>query len=125
MRGLAWVPVPFEAGLVQLPEGDELVIAHVLGTRAQFVDGGEYRVRGRYRLASRDAAQIALWNMGGVRDGGPNTLVVRRGDGRFDFHARIVKLGYPHVSLFPLEGGTPFGSVYFGTGDSVWRSSPK
>jgi len=121
VRSLVWVPVPFEVGLVQLPEGDELVIEKVHGTRAQFVDGGEYRVRGRYRLASREGAQIALWNMDGVRDGGPNTLVVRRGSGRFDFRARIVKLGYPHVSLYPLDGGTSFGSVYFGTGDSVWR----
>ena len=65
---------------------------------------------------------MAVQNMNGESDGSPTSMVVGRGAGTFEFTFRTVKLGYPHISLYPDPGGgDAFAWVYFGTGASVWR----
>ena len=115
------VAVAFEVGLSDLPEGDTVVIEEIRGTQPTFTEGGTYTMRGRYTLASRDRALMQVGNMNGERDGGPVSMNVERGSGRFEFTFRTVKLGYPHVSLYPSAGGDAFAWVYFGSGASVWR----
>jgi hypothetical protein len=46
-------------------------------------------------------------------------MIVKRGSGEFTLKLPMPYDGWPHVSFYPAEGGTGFGGVYFGTGDSV------
>ena len=44
---------------------------------------------------------------------------VERGEGRFSLIYYMWDKGKPHLALYPSDGGTSFGKVYFGTGDSL------
>ena len=46
-------------------------------------------------------------------------LIVSQGTGTFTLFLPMSYGGCPHVSFYPVDGGTGFGGVYFGTGNSV------
>jgi hypothetical protein len=48
-------------------------------------------------------------------------IVVDKGEGRFKLIFYMWYNGNPHVSFYPAEGGSVFGGVYFGTGDSLLK----
>lgn len=119
---IAMMRVPFEMGLVDGSKGDTLSVDEVVGTRAAFVAGGEYRVRGHYHLESLPEASLAIDLRNGASDEhNLNSTFVYRGDGTFDLSLRILSPGYPHVALHPKGSSEAVATAYFGTGASVYR----
>ena len=110
--------VPFELGDAELAPGDNITIQRVTGTSAIIRTGETYCVEGTYTLASKDAANLALYATTKSRVATPTDpsqiLRVEKGKGTF----RLVKVmrveGYLHVSFYPVPSGSAFGGVYFG-----------
>ena len=113
--------IPFETGLVDFAPGDSIEIVEVLGPAPAFRPGEICTLRGRYTLATRDAAEMSACCMDGDSDG-DGSRMIRRGSGSFEIRFRRLTAGYPHISLFPPEGGEGFGMLCFGSGDCVWRT---
>ena len=105
----------FAVSRTEFHDGDSLVLDEVRGTHDAFVQGGVYRVRGRYTLASAERAHLALTTTNGRSDG-EKEMDVERGSGTFDFTFGMVELGYPHLWMAPPEGGSAFCHLWFGTG---------
>ena len=84
----------------------------MIGPAGPFVTGRDYKVRGKYTLASRERAYLALYCTDGDIEG-EHGIQVNRGSGAFEFTFRIAKLGSPHVSFYPAGGGEGFGNLYF------------
>jgi hypothetical protein len=120
--GLTYV-VAYEVGSDECRDGDRITINRVDGSNPEFVAGGTYRVRGTYTLASRDTALMELWVMNGETDTTPSATL-RRGTGEFDFLFTVTRPGFPHISLYPVGGGSAFAAVYFGSDDeNIWRTA--
>jgi hypothetical protein len=116
--------VPFEIGFTSPSAGDDLQIDAIRGDRPDFVAGGTYRVHGHYRLQSRPAADLMLWVTNGDLSGDTREVHVDRGDGQFDLAFTLTKVGWPHISFYPVGGGDGFGGVYFGHDASLNRATP-
>ena len=97
---------------------DEIRVTAISGDRSRLEPGGHYVVEGTVRLGSRDQANLRLGCMSGDV-GGENLQGVYRGEARFRFAFTYVKEGFPHLSLYPSEGGNSFGSAYFAQGEVV------
>jgi beta-lactamase regulating signal transducer with metallopeptidase domain len=123
--------IPFELGETKFLNGDEITILEVRGTADTFVTENIYWIKGTYTLASHDKA--ALQASVTVTDSGTSTarsfavkaqnLIVNQGTGTFTLFLPMSYSGCPHVSFYPVDGGTGFGGIYFGTGNSVHRQS--
>ena len=117
--------VPFELGDAEFAPGDSITIQRVTGTSATIRTGETYCVEGTYTLASRDAADVALFattkSSIASRTDPSQILRVEKGTGTF----RLVKVmrveGYLHVSFYPVPSGSAFGGVYFGQDNGVLR----
>ncbi len=119
--------VPFEVGETKFLNGDEITIVEVRGTVDTFATGNIYWIKGTYTLASHDKAELQASVT--VMDSGTSTarafavkaqnLIVSQGTGTFTLFLPMSYGGCPHVSFYPVDGGTGFGGVYFGTGNSV------
>jgi hypothetical protein len=125
-RGLEF---PFEvkvaAGKSELQQGDRISVASVRGTQPRLDLGGVYLVSGSYELASHERAVLevgvspanpkAIVTEAQQRSGpAPTRVLVGRGRGRFQVAVQLIERGHPHISLYPVEGGVSFGSLYFG-----------
>ena len=58
------------------------------------------------------------------------TQFVNKGDGHFTVYLYTWCDGNPHLSFYPMDRGSSFTSIYFGTGDNVlrhvsWLDDPK
>jgi beta-lactamase regulating signal transducer with metallopeptidase domain len=117
--------VRFELGETRFLSGDGITITEVRGTAEEIALGQIYCIKGRYRLASHDRAQLSVGITAdnaadGTKSGfKPQDTIVDKGDGTFMLFLPMAYKGWPHVSFYPAEGGDGFGGVYFGTGDSV------
>jgi hypothetical protein len=107
-------PVPFETGFTSPSAGDDIHIDAIRGDRPDFTAGGTYRVHGHYTLQSRPTADLMVWVTNGDLSGDKRQVEVARGDGTFDLAFTLTKMGWPHVSFYPVGGGDGFGGVYFG-----------
>ncbi len=108
--------VPITIGKTAFAPGDEIRIEQVTGTRSELAVGGEYEIRGRYTLASRDAALLALNSTAfgdDVRTSGDKERNVTGGSGAFVLRFAIHADGDLHLSFYPADGGESFGGVYF------------
>jgi hypothetical protein len=124
--------VPFETRGKDRGGDDSIEILEVLGTRPAIEVGGEYVVRGRYRLSSFERGRVVLYE---TENGGSGTstfdvdlqtMNVERGQGTFTLlHAMPVD-GWLHVDLYGLTGTAPteLCSVYFGRGQSLYPYAP-
>jgi len=77
-------------------------------------------VRGTYKLASRDKAQlIASVSVDGNKpheshpDLPKQRMIVEKGEGSFTLQFHMWTDGQPHVSFFPVKGGHGFASRDF------------
>ena len=123
--------VPFELGETHFLPGDRITITEVRGTHDTIALRQIYCVKGRYTLASHDRAQLSVGITAdnaadGTRTGfRPQDTIVNKGEGTFTLFLPMVCKGWPHVSFYPTNGGSGFGGVYFGTGESVQKSAIK
>jgi hypothetical protein len=119
--------VPVELGEAEFSPGDSITIQSVLGTQTSIVSGGTYCVTGTYTLSSRPAADLALFLT--TKNTAPSptpidprqTVRIQKGSGAFSLVTTISAAGYPHLSFYPVPGGSSFGGVYFGQGQWVLR----
>lgn len=126
--------VPFEQGATRFADGDEIKIAEVRGTAASFSPGNIYRIKGTYTLASHDRAMLAAYTTARESKDGTSTsykvqsTLVDKGTGAFTLILPMNCPGWPHVSFYPVGGGSGFGGNYFGTGESTlkqwWGTKP-
>ena len=104
--------LPVETGPAEFAAGDSVTVTEIHGSNPTIVSGGSYRVRGRWTLASRDAADLAVW----VKDGqcaGNTSIPIARGSGEFDLTFMMMSKGHPVLSLRTPGTGDAFGFVYF------------
>lgn len=119
--------IEFDQGATRFLDGDEITIEEIRGTAKTFEPGHIYRIKGTYKLASRDKATVAAFTTAAnVSDGKSRSLKVqhmsvRRGEGDFALFLPMSCQGWPHVSFYPNGGGEGFGGNYFGTGDYVLK----
>jgi beta-lactamase regulating signal transducer with metallopeptidase domain len=124
--------VRFEVGQTDLRNGDKIIIEEVSGTSEKMTEGNMYVVSGTYKLASAKKAILAAYTtadakdsramqMQNIPDMKTQRVVVEKGEGRFQLIFYMWYKGNPHLSFYPAEGGSVFGGVYFGTGDSVLK----
>jgi len=119
------VPVAVVLGPKAFRDGDVIEITAVRATSPKLEQGDSVTVRGRFRLASRDQAELALFLTQTEGDGGDETdasqvVRVKRGGGDFELRATIRHRGVLHLTLYD-ERGWPFGGVYFGTAAQMKR----
>ena len=104
---------------------DRIEIREVWGTAPQYKPGESYLVRGTYRLDSLDTATLLLSTTAtSSQNSGPTEPTqlsqVARGARDFELVHKMPTQGYPHLTFYN-PSGSPFGGVYFGTGDTVLR----
>jgi hypothetical protein len=107
-------------------DGDVIEILDVRATSPKLEQGDSLTVRGRYRLESHDAAQLALYLTQTEGDGAEEvdpdqTMLVKKGNGEFELKTTIKHRGALHVTYYDRQTGKPFGGVYFGTRGQMKR----
>ena len=116
--------IKFELGEAEFADGDNITIEQVLCTGEKLGIGEIAIVRGTYTLASHDEATLAFFVTAASPQGTPidarQRTVVKKGTGSFELRHALWD-GYPHISFYPAKGGSCFGGVYFGVGDSVLK----
>ena len=120
--------IEFETRSAQRSEADTLEITELRGTRPKIERGGEYVLRGKYRLSSFEKGRVVFYETEGEGKGSYSYDVdlqyrrITKGEGTFELlHAMPLK-GWFHVEL---EGEKGDGSIvicniYFGTGDTLY-----
>ena len=99
-------------GQAWFPQGDLIEITAV-GRNENLLT-----VAGRYNLVSHERATLRLYitttnkNAG---EGKSTPLEIARGRGDFALAYGPLVAGLPHVSMYPVQGGESFASLYFGT----------
>lgn len=114
----------YELGQREFVAGDDIVISEIIGSRDDFSVGGTYTIKGRYTLRSQDKAMLSAFTTsqnttGPTRVQPDQTVAVKRGGGSFNLTMTIVDEGYPHISFYPHDGGSSFGGIYFGLGETL------
>jgi hypothetical protein len=117
--------VTFELGDTEFAPGDSITIQTVRGSQPSLAVGGTYAVSGRYTLESTPDADLSLFvtttNSTPTAIDPGQTVRVQKGSGEFTLIKALTEQGYPHLSFYPASGGSSFGGVYFGSGQSVLR----
>ncbi len=104
--------IDFEITRQDFREGDSIEIVEVSGSSETLEVGQTYTVKGRYTLASEDAAALHVYATNGETrsEQGP---AVQRGSGEFVRTFTFLEPGDLHLSFYPAEGGSSFGNLYF------------
>lgn len=120
--------VPIEIGLSEFKEGGRLDILEVWGTRPKIEIGGQYLVRGRYKLPPGQHGKIYFYATAGGTWGAIGTTLdsqmteVGEPEGEFTLVHGMLGDGYFHLVLAdPERYSRMFANVYFGTGKNVLR----
>jgi uncharacterized protein (TIGR03067 family) len=113
------MPVSTVLGPKAFRDGDVIEITDVQATSPKLEQGDSVTVRGRFRLASHDRADLCLYLTHTEGDGKEEvdpsqTCQVMRGKGDFSLKATIRHRGVLHLTFYD-QAGKPFGGVYFGT----------
>ncbi len=107
--------VAFRLGANELRGGDAIEITGLRGDRPRLEVGGTYCAWGTVtRAAGAASANLMVWNSGGenaVEE--PRQVTAGPGTQAFVFRFRVLRLGAPHLSLYPPEGGSSLGGLYF------------
>jgi hypothetical protein len=122
--------VPFEPGVSCFEPGDNIGISSVRGTATTIQVGGWYLIQGNYTLAGASQAYIATWvtadqyaSTGSATGIPQQEKLINRGSGSYTLVLPVQVPGWPHVAFYPApNGGSDFGTIYFGTGDTVLRN---
>jgi RNA polymerase sigma factor (sigma-70 family) len=121
--------VLIELGAAEYHEGGKLEILEVWGTRPRIEVGGQYLVRGKYKLPPGEKrGKIYFYATAGGAWGGITTTLdlqstaVYKPEGEFTLVHGMLGEGKFHLVLAdPERYSRPFANVYFGTGDNVLR----
>jgi RNA polymerase sigma factor (sigma-70 family) len=123
--------VPFETGYTQTREGGRIEIREVWGTRPRIEVGGQYLVRGRYRLPPGVRGKLYFYATAGGAWGAVTTTLdlqstaLDKEEGEFALVHGMSGPGWFHLILTAEESYSRwFANVYFGTGDNVRREEP-
>jgi hypothetical protein len=121
---MAAAPMQTEAPTVLGPkafrDGDVIEIVDVKATSPKLEQGDSITVRGRYRLESRQRANLCLFLTQLEGDGKEETdesqsKLIDQGLGVFELKTTIKHRGVLHLTFYDPASGRPFGGVYFGT----------
>lgn len=99
-------PVPFRIVESREEAGNWIEIGDVRCNRSLLVASATVRVRGSYRLASREHGSIYFGLSDGSFDGATSRSIAA-GAGRFDFTMYVKTPGDAHVSLYADEQFAP------------------
>jgi len=106
--------------LEKTSSGDLITITEVRGPSDTLVVGNTYEVRGTYKLASQDKAQLMVNVTTEARQPHEShpalprqTMTVEKGEGSFTLQFHMWHEGMPHVSFYPVRGGGGFATRYF------------
>jgi hypothetical protein len=123
--------VPFEIGYTESKDGGRIEIREVWGTRPKIEIGGQYLVRGKYRLPPRERGELYFYATAGGAWGAITTtldlqsIAVDKQEGEFALVHSMLGPGSFHLVLAdPERYSRMFANVYFGTGDNVYRRKP-
>lgn len=112
------ISVPFATSRAQFAAGDSITLETVLASSPRMKPGDTVVVRGRYTLQTRPSAELMVSLTENAT--GPRRLVaanshqtVATAAGTFELAYHIQQPGALHVSLYPTEGGSSFGGIYF------------
>ena len=97
-------------------DGDSIEITGILGTSSKIEPGNTYTIKGKYKLSSRDLAQIHLLSTNGVTSC-DNGQIIKRGDGEFTRQLEFIKgdKDSPMQAKFvPVNDNQSFGNLFFG-----------
>jgi hypothetical protein len=92
----------------------------VRATSPKLEQGDSVTVCGRFRLKSREQANLYLYLTQTEGDGreetdATQTTLVKRGLGDFELKTTIKHRGILHLTFYDPNSGRPIGGVYFGT----------
>jgi beta-lactamase regulating signal transducer with metallopeptidase domain len=100
--------------------GDLITITEVRGPSDTLAVGNTYEVRGTYKLASQDKAQLMVNVTTEARQPHEShpalprqKMTVEKGEGSFTLQFHMWHKGMPHVSFYPVKGGGGFATRYF------------
>jgi RNA polymerase sigma factor (sigma-70 family) len=122
--------VPIEYGATEFHEGGHIEIVEVRGTRPRIEVGGQYLVRGKYKLPPGErrgrlyffVTASGSWNPGWVTTLDLQSTAVDKQEGEFTLVHGMAGTGHFHLVLSdPERYSRMFANVYFGTGDNVLR----
>ncbi len=118
--------VPFEIGSTESKEGGRIEIEEVWGTRPRIEVGGQYLVRGKYRLPPGQRGKLFFYETATGNWGQPmpdvdlQTVALDKESGEFTLLHEMRGPGYFHLYMAsPKKYSHYFANVYFGTGDNV------
>jgi hypothetical protein len=122
--------VEFETGHTETRKGGRIEIREVWGTRQKIEVGGQYLVRGKYKLPPGEHGKLyfyatasGAWNQTSTLD--LQMLELDKHEGEFTLVHGMAGEGYFHLILADPEHYSDwFANVYFGTGDNVLRKKP-
>jgi len=120
--------IEFQTRSAKSSDADSLEITELRGTRPKIERGGDYLLRGKYRLSSFEKGRVVFYETEGEGAGNYSYDVdlqyrrITKGDGTFELLHGMPLKGWFHVEL---EGATGDGStvvhnVYFGSGDTLY-----
>jgi hypothetical protein len=102
------------------PTGDNIRIVEVRGPSDTLAVGNTYEVRGTYKLVSQDKALLMVNVTTDARqphEPHPNLpgqkMIVEKGEGSFTLQFHMWHEGMPHVSFYPIKGGSSFADRHF------------
>jgi RNA polymerase sigma factor (sigma-70 family) len=145
MAGRFKHPVRFEIGYTEFRDGGRLEILEVRGTRSEIEEGGQYLVRGKYKLPPGQPGKIYFYEtatappddqaqrlgLPAVPWNGVSTtldlqaITIEKESGEFTLMHGMAGPGFFHLVLAdPERYSQAFANVYFGTGDNVLRKKP-
>jgi beta-lactamase regulating signal transducer with metallopeptidase domain len=99
--------------------GDNIRIVEVRGPSDTLAVGNTYEVRGTYKLISQDKALLMVNVTEDAKNHEPHPavtgqkMIVEKGEGSFTLRFHMWHEGMPHVSFYPVKGGTWFATRYF------------
>ena len=107
--------VPFETGYTENQQGGRIEISEVWGTRPKIEEGGQYLVRGKYKLPAGERGKLYFYATAGGAWGLTGTLDLQmvtldKQEGEFTLVHGMAGPGYFHLILTDPEhipGGTP------------------
>lgn len=119
--------IPFELGLTQTRLDGSIVINEVWGTRPKIEVGGQYLVRGKYKLPPGQRGKLYFYVTSSSPSGATANLdlqstTLNDQEGEFSLIHGMAVPGYFHLILTDHDKySNYFANVYFGTGDNVYR----
>jgi RNA polymerase sigma factor (sigma-70 family) len=122
--------VAFETGYTETRDGGRIEIREVWGTRPKIEVGGQYLVRGKYKLPAGQKGKLYFYATAEGAGAVTGTLDLQmldldKPEGEFTLVHGMENFGYFHLILADPERYSQwFANVYFGTGDTVLRKKP-